>query len=60
MKKLDLILLIIIGYGVAPFASIISAIWPLCGNILLFSCLGIVLLIAMRAIIQRNGWTEVK
>ena len=60
MKKLDLILLITIGYGVAPFASIISAIWPLCGNILLFSCLGIVLLMAMRAIIQRNGWTEVK
>lgn len=60
MKKLDLILLIAIGYGITPFASIISAIWPLCGNILLFSCLGIVLLMAMRAIIQRNGWTEVR
>ena len=60
MKKLDLILLITIGYGIAPFASIISTIWPLCGNILLFSCLGIVLLMAMRAIIERNGWTEVR
>lgn len=60
MKKLDLILLIIIGYGITPFASIISIIWPLCGNILLFSCLGIVLLIATRAIIQKNGWKEVK
>ena len=60
MKKLDLILLIAIGYGIAPFASIISVIWPLCGNILVFSCLGIVLLMAMRAIIQRNGWKEVR
>lgn len=59
MKKLDLILLIIIGYGVAPFASIISVICPLCGNILLFSCLGIVLFIAMRTIIERNDWEEV-
>lgn len=59
MKKLDLILLIIIGYGVAPFASIISTIWPLYGNILLFSCLGIVLLMNMRRIIKRNGWKEV-
>lgn len=59
MKKLDLILLIIIGYCVAPFASIISAIWPLCGNILLFSCLSIVLLMNMRRIIKRNSWKEV-
>jgi hypothetical protein len=60
MKKLDLILLIVIGYGVTPFASIISAIWPLYGNILLFSCLGIVLLNVLRAIIQRNGWKEIR
>jgi membrane protein YdbS with pleckstrin-like domain len=60
MKKLDLILLIIIGYGVIPFASIISTIWPLYGNILLFSCLGIVLLNVLRAIIQRNGWKEIR
>ena len=60
MKKLDLILLIIIGYGIAPFANIIGTISPLCGNILLFGCLGIVLLMAMRRIIERNGWREVR
>ena len=60
MKKRELILLVIVGYGLAPFGSIISAIWPVTGNIILFGSLGIVLWLALRAIIQRNGWTEVR
>ncbi len=54
MKKAELILLIAIGYGIAPFASILTNIYPIAGNILLFSCLGIVLWMALREIIRRR------
>ena len=60
MNKKELIVLIVIGYGLAPFGSIVSNIWPIIGNIILFGSLGIVLWFALRAIIQRNGWKEIR
>ena len=56
MKKLDLILLVLIGYGITPFAGIISAIWPIFGNVLLFTCFGIVLFMAARH--YRTQWMD--
>lgn len=55
MKKAEIIAIIVIGYGIAPFASILTNIHPVAGNILLFSCLGIVLGMALREIIQRRS-----
>ena len=52
MKKAEIIAIIVIGYGIAPFASILTNIYPVAGNILLFSCLGIVLWMALREIIR--------
>ena len=52
MKNIELILLVVIGYGVAPFTGAVSAIWPIFSSILLFTCLGVVLFMAMRAIIE--------
>ena len=54
MKKAELILVVTIGYGIAPFASILTHIYPVPGYVLLFSCLGIVLGIALREIIKRR------
>lgn len=54
MKKAELIAIVVIGYGVAPFASILTNIYPVAGNILLFSCLGVVLGMALREIIRRR------
>ena len=54
MKKGELIVIVVIGYGIAPFASILTNIYPIAGNILLFSCLGVVLGMALREIIRRR------
>ena len=52
MKQAEIIAIIVISYGIAPFASILTNIYPVAGNILLFSCLGIVLGIALCEIIR--------
>lgn len=55
MKKAEIIAIIVIGYGIAPFASILTNIYPVAGNILLFGCLGVVLWMALREIIRRGS-----
>ncbi|MBQ8806448.1 MAG: hypothetical protein IJZ68_08345 [Bacteroidaceae bacterium] len=55
MKKAELIVVVVIGYGIAPFASILTNICPIAGNILLFSCLGVVLWMALREMIRRRS-----
>lgn len=55
MKQAEIIAIIVIGYGIAPFASILTNIYPVAGNILLFSCLGVVLWMALREIIRRGS-----
>ena len=54
MKKAELIVIVVIGYGIAPFASILTNICPITGNILLFSCLGVVLWMASRKMAGRR------
>ena len=48
MKKAELIAMIVIGYGIAPLALILTSVHPIAGEILLFSCLGVVLWMALR------------